>query len=101
MRAGLIPDFLHLFTKIDVIWDPAYAFHNLILGSEHVKVLVDGHFSHDQELVQVDSLLWEFLVIVEMFQQEVSQTIFGLSQDVSLLILFLLASVEFLLDFID
>jgi len=28
----------------------------LILGGEHVKVLVDGLFSHDQELVQVDSL---------------------------------------------
>jgi len=99
LSTSLIPDFLHLFAEIDEVWNPANAFHDLVLGGEHVEVLVDGGFSHDQKLVQVDSLLWELLVIVKMFHQEVSQPIFGLSQDVSLLILLHFAIVENLLDF--
>ena len=64
-------------------------------------MFVDSLFSHDQHLVQVHSHVWEIFVIIEMLNQEVSETVLGFSQDVSLLKLFFGTLIELLLDFFD
>lgn len=101
LDTSVILDVLKISVDIDKFWNPAEALHDLILSGEHVEMFVDSLFSHDQHFVQVDSHVWEVFVIIKMLNQEVSETVLGLSQDVSLLKLISVALIELLLDFFD